>query len=353
MARLDINKNTPLEFGIYSLGDHLLNPHNGKKVSYEQRIQELIEASKLADQAGLDVFAVGESHQEHFTTQAHSVVLGAIAQATKNIKISSSSSIISAADPVRVFEDFATLDLISHGRAEIVAGRASRTGLFELFGLDINDYDALYEEKLDLLRKLNESERITWSGKFRSDLNNIKIFPRPVDNSLPIWRAVGGGQESAIKAGKQGIPMMITTLGGPANMFKDSIDAYRTSAQESGYDISPLKMPVATASLLYTADTSQAALNEYYPHLNVGFSFIRGQGYPKDQFEHATDYRDALMVGSPQQIVEKILYQHELYQHQRFMAQIDFGGVPFDKIMKNIELIGDKIIPEVKKHLKK
>lgn len=353
MAQLEMNKHTPLEFGLYSLGDHLLNPHNGTKVSYEQRIKELIEASKLADQAGLDVFAVGESHQEHFTTQAHSVVLGAIAQATENIKISSSSSIISAADPVRVFEDFATLDLISHGRAEIVAGRASRTGLFELFGLDINDYDELYEEKLALLRQLNESERITWSGKFRPDLNNMKIFPRPIDNTLPIWRAVGGGQASAIKAGHQGIPMMITTLGGPAEVFKDSIDAYRTAAEESGHDIAPTKLPVATASLFYTAETTQAALNEYYPHLNVGISFIRGQGYPRQQFEQAPDYRDALMVGSPQQIIEKILYQHELYQHQRFMAQIDFGGVPFDKIMKNIELIGDKIIPEVKKYLSK
>ena len=145
MAQLKMNENTPLEFGLYSLGDHLLNPHNGEKVSYEQRINELIEASQLAEQAGIDVFGIGESHQEHFTTQAHTVVLGAIAQATKAIKISSSSSIISAADPVRVFEDFATLDLISHGRAEIVAGRASRTGIFDLFGLDLNNYDELCE----------------------------------------------------------------------------------------------------------------------------------------------------------------------------------------------------------------
>lgn len=353
MAKLKMNENTPLEFGLYSLGDHLLNPHKGEKVSSEKRIQELIEASQLAEQAGINVFGVGESHQEHFTTQAHTVILGAIAQATNTIKISSSSSIISAADPVRIFEDFATLDLISHGRTEIVAGRASRTGIFDLFGLDLNDYDELYEEKLNLLLELNKTNKITWSGKFRPDLNNMEIFPRPIDNVLPIWRAVGGPAASAIKAGRQGIPMMITTLGGPAMTFKNSIDEYRLTAKEYGFDNSAETLPVSTASLFYTADTTQAALREFYPHINVGMSFIRGTGYPKQQFANTPDYRDALMVGSPQQIIEKILYQHELYNHQRFMAQIDFGGVPFDKIMKNIELIGNEIIPGVKKHLKK
>lgn len=353
MAKLKMNENTPLEFGLYSLGDHLLNPHKGEKVSSEKRIQELIEASQLAEQAGINVFGVGESHQEHFTTQAHTVILGAIAQATNTIKISSSSSIISAADPVRVFEDFATLDLISHGRTEIVAGRASRTGIFDLFGLDLNDYDELYEEKLNLLLELNKTNKITWSGKFRPGLNNMEIFPRPIDNVLPIWRAVGGPAASAIKAGRQGIPMMITTLGGPAMTFKNSIDEYRLTAKEYGFDNSVEALPVSTASLFYTADTTQAALREFYPHINVGMSFIRGTGYPKQQFANTPDYRDALMVGSPQQIIEKILYQHELYNHQRFMAQIDFGGVPFDKIMKNIELIGNEIIPGIKKHLKK
>lgn len=353
MAKLEMNKNTPLEFGLYSLGDHLLNPLKGEKVSYEQRINEIIEASKLADEAGIDVFAVGESHQEHFTTQAHTVVLGAIAQATKHIKVSSSSTIISATDPVRVFEDFATLDLISHGRAEIVAGRASRTGIFDLFGYDLKDYDELFEEKLGLLLELNKTERITWSGKYRPELRNMKIFPRPIDNTLPIWRAVGGPPASAIKAGKQGVPMMITTLGGPAMNFKGSIDAYRQAATEAGFDASPKSLPVSTASLFYTAETTQDAMREFYPHLNTGMSFIRGVGYPKQQFANSSDYREALMVGSPQQIIEKILYQHELYGHQRFMAQLDFGGVPFENVMKNIELIGNDIIPAIKKHLSK
>ncbi|HEE8637070.1 TPA: LLM class flavin-dependent oxidoreductase [Staphylococcus aureus] len=331
MAKLEMNKNTPLEFGLYSLGDHLLNPFKGEKVSYEQRINEIIEASKLADEAGIDVFAVGESHQEHFTTQAHTVVLGAIAQATKHIKVSSSSTIISATDPVRVFEDFATLDLISHGRAEIVAGRASRTGIFDLFGYDLKDYDELFEEKLGLLLELNKTERITWSGKYRPELRNMKIFPRPIDNTLPIWRAVGG----------------------PAMNFKGSIDAYRQAATEAGFDVSSKSLPVSTASLFYTAETTQDAMREFYPHLNTGMSFIRGVGYPKQQFANSSDYREALMVGSPQQIIEKILYQHELYGHQRFMAQLDFGGVPFENVMKNIELIGNEIIPAIKKHLSK
>lgn len=352
MAQLVMNQDTPLEFGLYSLGDHLLNPYKGEKISPKQRIREIIEAGKLAEQAGMHVFGVGESHQEHFATQAHTVVLGALAEATSKIKISSTSTIISASDPVRVFEDFATLDLISDGRAEIVAGRASRTGIFELFGLDLNDYDALYEEKLQLLRELNATDKITWSGKFRPELNNMKIYPRPIDDTLPIWRAVGGGPESAVKAGHAGIPMMITTLGGPAVRFKHSIDAYRNAASENGYDISPEQLPVATASLFHTAETTQDAL-KYYPHLNAGMAFIRGAGYPKQQFESSPDYREALMVGSTSEIIEKMLYQHELYNHQRFMAQIDFGGVPFDGVMKNIELIGSEIMPAVQKYLKK
>lgn len=352
MAKLNMNTNTPLEFGLYSLGDHLINPLKGKKVSPKQRIQEIIEAAQLAEQAGINVFAVGESHQEHFTTQAHTVVLGAVAQATESIKIASSSSIISTSDPVRVFEDFATIDLISNGRAEIVAGRASRTGVFELFGLDLYNYDELYEEKLELLRAINTNNPITWSGKFRPELKNIKIYPRPVDDVLPIWRAVGGQPVSAVKAGHQGIPMMITTLGGPAAHFKDSIDQYRLAAEDNGFDTSPDTLPVSTASLFYTAGTTQDALKEFYPHLNTGMAFIRGAGYPSHQFEAAPDHREALMVGSPQQIIEKMLYQYELYKHQRFMAQIDFGGVPFDKVMKNIEYIGNEIIPAVKKHIK-
>ncbi|EJQ09952.1 LLM class flavin-dependent oxidoreductase [Bacillus cereus] len=351
MEKYRIDTSKGIEFGLYSIGDHILNPHNGSKISAEKRIHELIETAKLADEAGLDVFAVGESHQAHFTTQAHTVILGAIAQATKNIKIASSATVLSTSDPVRVYEDFATIDLISNGRAEIVAGRGSRIGGYSLLGYDVNYYEELFEEKMDLLLKINKEESVTWKGQFRTPLEHATIIPRAKNNNMPIWRAVGGPPASAIKAGHAGVPMMLTTLGGPAINFKVSVDAYREAAEQSGFD--PATLPIATTSLFYTAENSQDALSEYYPHIHAGMLALRGGGYPKQQFTNAVDYRDALMIGSPQQIIEKMLYQYELFGQQRFMAQIDFGGVPFDKIEKNIELIATEIMPAVRKHIAK
>lgn len=248
---------------------------------------------------------------------------------------------------MRAYEDFATLDLISNGRAEIVAGRGSRIGAYELLGYDVQDYEELFEEKLALLKQINEEEYVTWEGEFRAPLNHAQILPQPLEGKMPIWRAVGGPPASAIKAGYMGIPMMLTTLGGPAVNFKVAVDAYREAAERSGFEASDL--PIATTSLFYTADSSQEAMREFYPHLDQGMRALRGGGYPKQQFAQAIDHRDALMIGSPQQIIEKMHYQYELYGHQRFMAEIDFGGVPFEKIMKNIELIGTEIIPAVKK----
>ncbi|MGX7394095.1 LLM class flavin-dependent oxidoreductase [Carnobacterium mobile] len=350
MEKYRINQSNGMEFGLYSLGDHIMNPLTGNRISAQERIQQLIEMSQLAEQAGIDVFSVGESHQTYFASQAHSVILSAIAQATKTIKLSSSATVLSVLDPVRVYEDFATIDLISNGRAEIVAGRGSRVGAHQLFGVDLQDYEEIYEEKLELLKLINENERVTWQGDFRAPLQNAEILPRPLNGSLPIWRAVGGPPSSAIKAGYMGLPMMLTTLGGPAMNFKHSVDAYRETARQSGFD--PAGLPVATTSLFYVADSTKEALQGMYPHINGGFQAIRGTGYPKQQFAQATDYRDALMVGSTDQIIEKILYQYELFGMQRFMAQIDFGGVPFDKLMKNIELIGNDIIPAIKKYTK-
>lgn len=351
MKEYGIDQTKGMEFGLYSLGDHIANPLTGERISAQQRIQELIEASKLAEDAGIDVFGVGESHQRYFASQAHTVILGAIAQATKRIKIASSATVLSVADPVRLYEDFATIDLISDGRAEIVAGRGSRVGAYHLLGYDVEDYEELYEEKLELLMKLNEEKVITWEGIYRAPLDNAVIYPQPKRGSLPIWRAVGGPPASAIKAGYMGIPMMLTTLGGPAINFKASADAYREAAKKNGFDSASL--PIGTTSLFYTAETTADAMREMYPHINGGFQAIRGGGYPKQQFAQAADTRDALMVGSPQQIIEKLLYQHELFGQQRFMAQIDFGGVPFDKIMRNIELIGKEIIPAIQKYTAK
>lgn len=351
MEQYRIKKEEGIEFGLYTLGDHLPNPHTGQRITQQQRIQEIIETAKLAEGAGIDFFGVGESHQEYFTTQAHTVVLAAIAQATNKIKISSASTIISTWDPVRAYEDFATIDLISNGRTEIIAGRASRVGLFNLLGFNLRDYEELYEEKFELLNKINEEELITWEGKFRAPLNRAEILPQPLNGRLPIWRAVGGPPASAIKAGYAGVPMVLATLGGPAANFKPSVDAYREAAQRNGFDVNEL--PIATTGFFYTAETTQQAMREVYPHINSGMEAINGRGYPKQFFAQVGDVRDAMMIGSPQQIIEKILYQHELYGHQRYLAQLDFAGVPFENIMKNIELIGTKILPEIKKYTKK
>ncbi len=258
---------------------------------------------------------------------------------------------LSVSDPVRVYEDFATIDLISNGRAEIVAGRGSRVGAYHLLGVDVQNYEEIFEEKLALLKKINDEEYVTWEGRYRAPLHNAPILPQPKNGLLPIWRAVGGPPGSAIKAGYMGIPMMLTTLGGQAINFKPSVDAYREAAQRSGFD--PASLPIATASLFYVAETTKEALQGMYPHINGGFQAIRGAGYPEQQFAQAPDTSDALMVGSKEQIIEKLLYQYELYGMQRFMAQIDFGGVPFEKIMKNIEMIGNDIIPAIKKYTAK
>ena len=351
MEKYRIDQTKGLEFGIYTLGDHLPNPNKNERISAGERINEIIEYAKLAEQAGIDFFSVGESHQEYFATQAHSVVLAAIAQATEKIKIASSSSIISTSDPVRVFEDFATIDLISKGRTEIVAGRASRVGLFYLLGYDMKDYEELYEEKFDLLLQINEQETVNWQGEFRAPLKDAQVIPRPQNGSLPIWRAVGGPVASAIKAGRAGVPMFLATLGGPATMFKRSMDAYRETARNSGFD--PDRLPVATAGFFYVADTTQEAQRDYYPHINEGMMKTNGRGYPKQHFAQGADKRDVMNIGSTQEVIEKILYQHELFGHQRYIAQIDFGGMPFDKLMKNIELIGTEVLPAIRKYTKK
>lgn len=351
MKQYRINPNNGLEFGIYTLGDHIPNPHSGERISSQQRIKEIIELAKLAEQAGIDFISVGESHQEYFTTQAHSVVLAAIAQATSKIKISSSSTIVSTLDPVRVYEDFATIDLISNGRAEIIAGRASRVGLFDLLGYDLRNYEELFEEKFELLLKINEEEIVNWSGEFRAPLRNAQILPRPLNGSLPIWRAVGGPPASAIKAGQSGVPMMLAMLGGPATSFKYSIDAYRDSLRENGFD--PSEFPVATAGFFYAAETTQDAIKEYHPFIDGGMKLTNGRGFPMYQFSQGADPHNVMNVGSPQQIIEKILYQYELFGHQRYIGQMDFGGVPFEKLMKNIEIIGNEILPAIKKYTAK
>lgn len=351
MEKYHIDTKNGLEFGLYTLGDHMANPNTNQRISAQQRINEIIELAKLAEEAGLDFFSVGESHQDYFTTQAHTVVLAAIAQATSKIKLASSSTVISTLDPVRVYEDFATLDLISDGRMELIAGRASRVGGFELLGYDLQDYEELFEEKLDLLLQINDNEVLNWDGQFRKPLRNTKVLPRPKDGFLPIWRAVGGPPASALRAGAAGVPMFLATLGGPAQSFQYTVDVYREAASRSGHN--PDELPVATAGLFYTAETTQQAFKEVYPFINEGMKLSNGRGYPKRQFAQGMDVREVMNIGSPDQIVEKILMQHEMFGHQRYIAQIDFGGVPFDMLAKNIELIATEILPKVRKYTKK
>lgn len=346
MESYRIDRSKGMEIGLYSLGDHFPDAQGETKVSEAQRLREIVKTAKLAEDAGLDVIGVGESHQEFFITSANQVVLGAIAQATEKIKIASSVTVLSTADPVRVYEEYATIDLLSEGRAEIVAGRASRLGAFELLGYNVNDYEALFEEKMELLIKLNAERIINWEGKYRASLENAVVYPRPYDGKLPIWRGVGGPPSSAIKAGYQGVPMMLTTLGGHSAVFKESVDLYRHTAAETGHD--PALLPVGTTTLAYINKDSQQAMREYYPHLNHAWQHIRGGDYPKSAFAETANTKNAMMVGSPQQIIDKMLYQYELYKHDRVLLQIDFGGVPYDKVANTIDLLATEVLPVVK-----
>ncbi len=241
--------------------------------------------------------------------------------------------------------------MISKGRAEIIAGRASRIGLFDLLGYDVRDYEELFEEKFELLLKINKEESVNWSGQFRAPLKDAQVLPRPQKGSMPIWRAVGGHPASAIKAGYAGVPMFLATLGGPATSFNQTIAAYREAAQQSGFNAAEL--PISTAGFFYAAETTQQAQSETYPFINEGMKLTNGRGYPKQHFAQGADTRDVMNIGSPQQIIEKILYQHELFGHQRYIGQMDFGGIPFDKLMKNVELIGTEILPAIKKYTAK
>lgn len=350
MPQFDASKG--LEFGIYTLGEHVDNPHTNKLLSQKERIKEIVEIAKMADQAGIETFQLGESHQDYFVSQAHMIILSYIAAETKNIKISSGATIISTSDPVRVFEDAATIDLLSDNRMELIAGRASRIGLFNLLGYSLKDYEELFEEKFKLLLEINENEYVNWEGEFRSPLRDAHVIPRPDSKSkgIPIWRAVGGSMDSAIKAGSMGVPMYLAHLGGPAEVFKMRVDAYRDAAKKAGYD--PKSLPIATAGFFYARENTLDAYREYYPNINEGVKKTNGQGFPKQAFAEGQDYRSVINVGSPELIIEKLLYQHEMFDNQRYIAQIDSGGVSLDNIKRTIDFMGDKIIPEVKKHTK-
>jgi probable LLM family oxidoreductase len=340
------------EVGIYTLADIGPDPLTGKSISTKQRMDEIMKAAKLAEEAGLDIFGVGEHHRLDYAVSSPAVVLSAIAQATKRIKLTSATSVLSTLDPVRLYEDFATLDLISDGRAEILAGRGAFIESFPLFGYSTNDYNELFSEHMELLLKLNENDIVSWNGKFRSPLNNAEISPRPVQKQLPIWIGVGGTPESAARAGRLGVGMALAILGGDPMRFKPLVDIYRRAGLQAGH--SPDKLNIGVTGHVYLAKTTEEAKDEFYPYYSNYWNYVnrqRGMGtkMSRDDFEQLASPETALFVGSPEQVVEKILRQHELYGHTRFLAQIDIGGIPFDKVARNIEFLSTKVAPMVKK----
>lgn len=346
------NTENGIEFGIYSLGDHLPNPHTGELLSASEKLEEIIELAKLAEELGFDSFQVGESHQEHFLSQAHLIILAAIARETKKIKLSSSVTTLSVLDPVRVFEDAATVDLLSNGRMELVAGRASRVGSFELFGYDHKDYEELFEEKLELLLQINQNEIVNWSGKFRPELKDAKILPRPenAQKGLPIWRGVGNSQSSAIRAGQLGIPLYQAHLAGAAQTYQNRIKLYKEAGREAGF--TDRELPVSTGGIMYIDETTDEAFKKAYPYINEGFKRTNGQEFPKRGFAQGKNPKSVMLIGSPELVTEKIIHQYDLYNQQRFTIEIDFGGMPFSELKNTLHLFTEKVMPKVIKHIK-
>jgi probable LLM family oxidoreductase len=342
-----------MELGIYTFGVTGPDPATGETISVEQRFANLIEEIELADQVGLDVFGLGEHHRDEFIVSTPAVVLAAAAMRTKRIRLSSAVTVLSSDDPVRVFQEFATLDNLSHGRAEIMAGRGSFIESFPLFGYDLKDYDTLFAEKLELLLKIRAGERVTWSGKHRAAINNLPVYPRPVQDPLPVWVAVGGTPQSVVRAGMLGLPMALAIIGGEPERFAPFVDLYRQSVQRGGRD--PASFPVGINSHGFVADTSQQALDDAWPSTAQAMNKIgRERGWPpmtRPQYDSAAKLRGANFIGSPEQVIEKILFQHEVFHHQRFLIQFSVGPLPHAKLMRSIELFGTKVAPAVRKAL--
>jgi len=339
------------ELGLYTFGEMTPDAQTGKAITAQQRLADVLAAAKLADAAGLDVFAVGEHHRLDMSISATPVVLAAIAATTRRIRLASAVTILSTADPVTVFEDFATVDLISGGRAEIIAGRGAFTESFALFGYDLADYDAVFAEKLDLLMKLNGAERVTWQGRFRPALQDAPIPPRPAQKPLPIWLGTGGTPSSVERAGALGLPLALANISVPPAKLAPLADLYRRTGSQAGHDARALKISIATH--MHIADDSQDARDTFYPHYAAYFrthvpTHFRAREISRADFETLAASDGPTFVGSPQQIVDKIMYERELFGHQRFLAQIDIGGLPFAKVARVIELFATRVAPAVR-----
>jgi probable LLM family oxidoreductase len=339
-----------VELGIYSFVERTPDPDTGETVSASRRMRDVVEEIEVADRVGLDVFGIGEHHRPDYTSSAPAVVLAAAASRTQRIRLTSAVTVLSSDDPVRVFQDFSSLDLLSEGRAEIMVGRGSFTESFPLFGYRLEDYDALFDEKLRLLLEVRDRERVTWSGRFRPPLAEATIHPRPFQDRLPVWVAVGGNPPSAARAASLGLPMALAIIGGEPARFAPLADYYREAARRSGHD--PSALPISINSHGWIADDSRQAADESYPAAAQTMNRIgRERGWPpftREQYEAQRQPDGAWFVGDPDEVAAKILAQHDLFGHDRFLLQLTVGTMPHDKALRAIELLGTEVAPRVR-----
>ena len=340
-----------MEIGIDSFAA-MFTGNSSTNISDTDALAQLLERIEHADRAGLDIFGIGEHHRKGFLDSAPTLILAAAAARTKRIRLTSAVTVLSAADPVRVFQNFATLDLISGGRAEMVAGRGSFIEAFPLFGLDLEDYDELFTEKLGLLLKIRDNEFVTWSGKFRPALNNQPVYPRPLQNPLPIWVDVGSTPESFVRAGTLGLPLMVAIIGGETHRFRPLVDLYREAGKRAGHE--PEKLRVGIHSLGYVASTTKEAHDDFYPGYAAAMTKVgKERGWPpmtRASFEAQAGPQGALLVGSAEEVAEKIIrHSDALGGIVRLTFQMDTAEVPHEKLMQAIDLIGKRIKPIVNK----
>jgi probable LLM family oxidoreductase len=335
-----------MELGVYTFAEVHPEPGASWAEAAARRLGELMEEAELADQVGLDVFGVGEHHRPDFAVSSPAVALAAAAERSERLRLTSAVTVLSSDDPVRVFQDFATLDLISGGRAEIMAGRGSFVESFPLFGFDLDDYDELFAEKLELLLAIRDSERVTWPGsRHRAPIDGLGVYPRPLQDPLPVWVAVGGNPPSAIRAATLGLPMALAIIGGEPARFAPLVELYRRAGGTR----------VSINSHAYVADTTEQAADEFFPAYSGMMNRIgQERGWSpmvRPQFDALRSPRGALVVGTPQQVADKILAQHELFGHQRFLAQMSVGPLPHAQVMRSIELFGTEVAPIVRSAL--
>ena len=343
-----------MELGIGMFGDlHITK--SGDIQPTGQRLQELIEEIKLMDETGLDFYGIGEHHRPDYAVSVPEIILAAAATVTKNIKLGSAVSVISSSDPVKLYQSFAMIDLLSNGRAELMAGRGSFIESFPLFGYRLEDYDELFEEKLDLLLKINKSERVTWKGKFRPALADQQILPRAVNNHLDIWVAIGGTPESALRAGKAGLPVVFAIIGGSSVQFKPLFDYYKETYQHFKHDMNKFRVGVHMHS--FFGEDSQKTADEYYPLYSAQMNRVgRSRGWPayqKQQFDAGRSKQGHLIIGDANEAIDKILHLQELFGLTRFSAHMDVGGPSHQSLLKSIEIYGTKIAPKVREALRK